>query len=105
MKQYIRTIVNALQCWTQEKIKKSKSDWNQNNSSADDYIKNRPFYEENGKVYKIDEKYLPDNIITTKQFKQANWEQNDESAYDFIKNRTHYCEIGPVGDLTVTVAK
>lgn len=54
---FTKTIVNAIKCWTTDKLNKkvdkedfiialknAKSDWNQNDESADDYIKNRPFY-------------------------------------------------------------
>jgi seryl-tRNA synthetase len=39
-----------------------QSDWNQNDETAPDYVKNRTHWEENGIVHKIDEKYLPDSI-------------------------------------------
>lgn len=76
---FTKTIVNALKHWTTDKLNKkvdkedfialknAKPDWNQNDSSADDYIKNRPFYtDDNGKVIKLDKKFidLPDGIIT-----------------------------------------
>jgi hypothetical protein len=39
-----------------------KADWNQNDPTAPDYVKNRPFYEtDDGEVVKIDQKYLPDS--------------------------------------------
>ena len=38
-------------------------DWNQNDSTQPDYIKNRPFYTGN-EVVKIDAKYLPDTVAT-----------------------------------------
>ena len=53
---FTKTIVNAIKYWTNDKLNKkvdkedfialknAKSDWNQNDESADDYIKNRPFY-------------------------------------------------------------
>ena len=64
----MKTIISAVKSWTTEKIKNnneeihnritdsvteihnriasSVADWNENDSSADSYIKNRPFYEE-----------------------------------------------------------
>lgn len=40
-----------------------QADWNQNDPTRPDYVKNRPFYEaEDGEVHKIPEKYLPDGI-------------------------------------------
>ena len=43
-----------------QKIKGSRGNWDQNDPTADDYIKNRPFYEDESGIHKIDEKYLPD---------------------------------------------
>ena len=41
----------------------NRSDWNQNDSTAPDYVKNRPFYEtDDGEVVKIPEKFLPDSV-------------------------------------------
>ena len=37
----MKTIVNAIQHWTKEKIKESTADWNQNDPTAPDYVKNR----------------------------------------------------------------
>ena len=42
----MKTILSGVQAWTKGKIKESTADWNQNDSSADNYIKNRPFYED-----------------------------------------------------------
>ena len=42
-------------------------DWNQTDPKKSDYIKNRPFYEDdNGNVVKkLDEKFIPDSIART----------------------------------------
>ena len=37
----------------------SRPDWKQNDSTAPDYVKNRPFYDGDEKIVKIDYKYLP----------------------------------------------
>ena len=37
----------------------SRPDWNQNDSTAPNYVKNRPFYDGDEKIVKIDYKYLP----------------------------------------------
>lgn len=60
-----------------EKAKTFKGDWNENNSSSPNYIKNRPFYSEIGdngaeKVHKLDEKYIPDSVKTTKTSELTN---------------------------------
>ena len=39
-----------------QKIKGSRGNWDQNDPTADDYIKNRPFYEDESGIHKIDEK-------------------------------------------------
>lgn len=43
------------------------SDWNQNDSGASDYVKNRTHWVENsGVVHCLDEKFIPDTIARTK---------------------------------------
>lgn len=40
-----------------------QSDWNQNDNTADDFIKNRTHYTDtDGTVYKLEDKYLPDDL-------------------------------------------
>ena len=68
MQNFIKTIINAVQTWTKKKIKGSTADWNQNDSSADNYVKNRTHWEEeDGTVHKLNSKYLdlPTNLATT----------------------------------------
>lgn len=60
MLEFIRTIINALKNYVDSKISKSKSDWNQNDKSADNYIKNRPFYEKNEEVLLVNSFTLED---------------------------------------------
>lgn len=45
IREVIKTLYNALL----QRIKKYRGNWDQNDSSADDYIKNRPFYEDDTK--------------------------------------------------------
>lgn len=60
-REVIKTFYNALL----QRLKKHRGDWNQNDPSADDYIKNRPFYtDDTKKVIKLDKKYLPDIAAT-----------------------------------------
>lgn len=57
IRELIKTLYNALI----QRMKKYRGNWEQNDPTADDYIKNRPFYmDETDKVVKIDKKYLPD---------------------------------------------
>lgn len=44
------------------------------------------------KYSKLDERYLPDNIITQEKWKQSDWAQNNSNSNDYIKNRTHWVE-------------
>lgn len=50
MQNFMKTILSAVQYWTkgkiEDKIKNSTADWNQNDSNADSYIKNRTHWEE-----------------------------------------------------------
>lgn len=46
MQNFIKTIINGVQKWTKKEIKKSTADWNQNDASADDYVKNRTHWTE-----------------------------------------------------------
>ena len=46
MKNKLITIINGLKLWVDNRIKNSRSDWNENDKSSNSYIKNKPFYEE-----------------------------------------------------------
>ena len=73
----MKTILSALQTWTQKKIKNSTADWNENDSSKDSYIKNRTHWEEqDGTIHKLDKKYLdlPTNLATTDDVESAKQE-------------------------------
>lgn len=84
-------------------------DWEQTNPNKSDYIKNRPFYEDdNGNVVKkLDEKFIPDSIARTEDVKklinegggngsgdtvQTDYLQNDATQPDFLKHRPFYKE-------------
>lgn len=57
IREVIKLCFNALL----QRLKKHRGNWDQNDPSADDYIKNRPFYtDETNHVVKLDKKYLPD---------------------------------------------
>ena len=55
----MKTILSAIQSWTKkeinDKVKNSKADWNENDSSKDSYIKNRTHWEEVKQKYLIPE--------------------------------------------------
>lgn len=44
---FIKTIINGVQKWTKKEIKNSTADWNQNDPTVADYVKNRTHWEEN----------------------------------------------------------
>jgi hypothetical protein len=61
----LKTFYNALA----QKMKSFRGNWNQNDPSADDYIKNRTHWvDDDGTVHKLDKKFIdvdmPDNVIT-----------------------------------------
>lgn len=59
MQNFIKTIINAVQSWTKKEIKNSVADWNQNDSSADNYVKNRPFWkDDDSDIYLVDSQGL-----------------------------------------------
>ena len=55
----------------------SQADWNQNDSEAVDYIKNKP---------------------TTEPQVQADWNQNDSESVDYIKNKPSLATVATTGD-------
>lgn len=62
--EYIKTIINGLRTRI-ESVEKIRQDWNQNDTGAKNYIKNRThFVSDNGTVHKLDYKYLPVRFST-----------------------------------------
>lgn len=74
MLEFIKTIVNALKMYIDEKVSdlnqfindkliSSRADWNQNDETAADYVKNRPFYSEEvilcEKMVSLEDEVLP----------------------------------------------
>lgn len=45
----MKTIISAVQTWTKRKIKDSVADWSQNDSNANNYVKNRTHWEDEPK--------------------------------------------------------
>lgn len=63
MQNFMKTILSAMKAWTRKEINKisnriveSTADWNQNDSNADSYVKNRTHWEEEGRIYNLDKK-------------------------------------------------
>ena len=98
MQNFIKTIINLVQSWTKGEIKKSKADWNQNDASADNYVKNRPFYEENGIVHKLDTKYLPDDVAV-----QADIEELQNNISEELQN--NISNVQSVADNALAIAE
>lgn len=62
--EYFKTIINGLRTRI-ESIEKIRQDWNQNDTRAKNYIKNRThFVSDDGTVHKLDYKYLPVRFST-----------------------------------------
>lgn len=49
MRNFMKTILSAMKVWTKKEIKNSTADWNENDSNADSYVKNRPFWTDDPK--------------------------------------------------------
>lgn len=65
MQNIVKTLMSGFKTLVNKKIRGSVADWNQNDSSADNYVKNRPFFtDEDMVVHKLDEKYLPDSVAS-----------------------------------------
>lgn len=92
MKNFMSTILSAFKDWTKTEIKDSTADWNQNDSSANNYVKNRTHWtDDNGVIHTLDEKYIPNTIVRVEDIPvpvQPDWSQNDPTAADFIKNKS-----------------
>lgn len=59
-----RLLINAFMFKIENSIKDSVANWNQNEKTAVNYIKNRPFYEETNEhgetiIHQIDAKFIP----------------------------------------------
>ena len=66
MQNFMKTILSAVKTWTKGKIKDSTADWNQSDSNADSYVKNRTHYEEEVPVSVMSEQmvgYYPDTEL------------------------------------------
>lgn len=68
MQNFIKTIISGLQSWIRKEIKQSTADWNQNDSNADNYIKNRTHWEEVDLTTLMEEKEFTDFSVDAKGF-------------------------------------
>lgn len=88
--------LNGIQAGAEANV---QSDWNQSNSSADDYIKNKPDLTVFATKSELNDKQdvltpgtgisITNNVIsaTVDPQVQADWAQSDSSAVDYIKNK------------------
>ena len=83
-----------------QKMKSFRGNWEQNDPTADDYIKNRPFYTEDPKsgiVHQLDKKYVPPlNYLPTDRRVKLIYNQQEmavnniyDSLSDNFANRWH----------------
>lgn len=66
MNNYMKTIISGLKQWVSTQIIKSKSDWDQNDSSATNYVKNRTHYSEIGEIQMLPTKTLDNTYFSLK---------------------------------------
>ena len=78
MQNFMKTIISAVKAWTDGRIQESVADWNENDSSKDSYIKNKPFYEELGKTV-----VLVDNLTS------ANFDADNPPQCNFVPGQTY----------------
>lgn len=88
--------LNGIQAGAEANV---QSDWNQSNSSADDYIKNKPDLTVFATKSELNDKQdvltpgtgisITNNVISATVYPQvqADWTQSDSSAVDYIKNK------------------
>lgn len=94
MYEFMKTILSALQTWVNKRIKSNTPNWNENDSEADGYIKNRPFYTDGDEVVQIDKKYLPDaKTYLDENVFSPDYEIYDEKQVGYIKNRPCYYQV------------
>lgn len=75
MNNKIKTIVNGLKNYIDSKAFSSRGDWNQNDKSAENYIKNRPFYEEDNQMKFYLNETTIDGISESGEFYQVWFEE------------------------------
>ena len=73
-----------------QKLKNYRGNWDQNDPTADDYIKNRPFYTENKKKVILDN-YTYENYCSGTEIPKCNFIQNNK--YSVIYNGTLFEDI------------
>lgn len=80
MREIIRTFYNALSQNFSKKLKNHRGNWNQNDPTADDYIKNRPFYKSDDLV----------TLVNTTFTTYNDYEWCAPFYFEIIKGTTYY---------------
>lgn len=61
----LKTFWNAVKSYLNDRFKTSRANWTQNDTAADDYIRNRPFYKDSDDVvHKLPDEFLSDSALT-----------------------------------------
>lgn len=98
MQNFIKTIINGVQKWTKKEIKKSTADWNQNDSNAADYVKNRTHYIEDIEEVVIERQtidFLDQQAIIFQDNKIHSWK--NINVYVFWNGVTYDCFVNGNG--------
>jgi hypothetical protein len=91
MQNSIKAALSALRIWVNHRLKSNTPDWNQNDSTGEGYIKNKPFYTDGKKVVTLDKKYLPSaETYLDENILRPDYEIHDATQNGYIKNRPCY---------------
>lgn len=115
----IRNSIESISAWANTKfatnealedglqsVSSAQSNWDQNDETASDYIRNRTHYTEvvGGEtvIHVLDEKYIPDSIARKNDITggggsggssaPADWSVNDPNTPGYVQNRTHWMD-------------
>lgn len=73
MLNFMKTMVSAVKSWTEKKFDESTADWNQNDPTASNYIKNRTHWEEKREFTAVPETCIPKTHLYT-EYLDLNWD-------------------------------
>ena len=97
MLNFMKTMVSAVKSWTEKKFDESTADWNQNDPTASNYIKNRTHWEEKREFIAIPETCIHKTYIYT-HLLDPNWDIGPQIepgvTYTIIFNGIKYESVG-----------
>ena len=100
MLNFMKTMVSAVKSWTEKKFDESTADWNQNDSTASNYIKNRTHWEEKREFTAIPETCIPKTYLY-EVYLDLNWDIGPQIepgvTYTIIFNGIKYESVGKNG--------